>query len=105
MIPERVEKQIIQFGQQFNCIEKIILFGSRAVGDHSDRSDIDLAIVAPKMSQEEYLALIEKVENELETLLKIDLIKWETAPSTLKEEIHKHSFTLFERPKKDEHQL
>jgi len=32
-------------------VEAVILFGSRARGDHDERSDIDIAIRAPRMTR------------------------------------------------------
>ncbi len=42
-LDERIEKDIIGIAKK-NGIKKVILFGSRARGDHSERSDIDLAV-------------------------------------------------------------
>ncbi|UOR13831.1 nucleotidyltransferase domain-containing protein [Halobacillus amylolyticus] len=47
MIPIKLAKQIITIAEKFLVIEKIVLFGSRAYGDHQEDSDIDLAIIAP----------------------------------------------------------
>jgi predicted nucleotidyltransferase len=38
-------------------VTSVILFGSRAVGDHEDRSDIDIAISAPTLSRKELGAI------------------------------------------------
>ena len=38
----KVLQEIIQLAKK-NCVEKVILFGSRARGDYKERSDIDLA--------------------------------------------------------------
>ena len=73
--------------KRFPGIVKVMLFGSRAHGDFGKTSDIDLAVVAPELSQKDWLDFSEQVENELDTLLKIDLIRWETASSRLREEI------------------
>ena len=37
----KVLQEIIQLAKK-NCVEKVILFGSRARGDFKERSDIDL---------------------------------------------------------------
>ncbi len=51
--------------------QKFVLFGSRARGDHTDRSDIDLAIYGmPKQNQ----ALFWSDADDLDTLLKLDLV-------------------------------
>ena len=42
-VPERVIRDITRIARK-NNVEKIILFGSRARGDHTERSDIDLAV-------------------------------------------------------------
>lgn len=41
-IKGKVLQEIIQLAKK-NCVEKVILFGSRARGDFKERSDIDLA--------------------------------------------------------------
>ncbi len=51
--------------------EKIILFGSRARGDHHDRSDIDLAIYG---MPQDYQANFWSDVDDLPTLLKFDLV-------------------------------
>ena len=87
MINERVREQLQQVGERINTIDKIILFGSRAIGDHEEKSDIDLAFVAPKMTQEEWTELTFVLKEELDTLLFLDLIKHEEALKELKNEI------------------
>lgn len=42
-IPDRVLKDIITFAEKHN-VQKIILFGSRAKGTNTERSDIDIAV-------------------------------------------------------------
>ena len=42
-IPERVLKDISAFAKKYS-INKVILFGSRARGDNTERSDIDIAV-------------------------------------------------------------
>lgn len=43
-VPDRVLREIESFARQHQ-IEKVILFGSRANGTYSKRSDIDIAVV------------------------------------------------------------
>ncbi len=57
-------------------IDEIRLYGSRARGDHKERSDIDLAIVAPTASNEEWLKVPVIIEN-ADTLLKVDYIRFD----------------------------
>ena len=49
--------------------DKEVLFGSRARGDHKDRSDIDLAVYGGDFSR---LAL--EIDEETDTLLKFDIV-------------------------------
>lgn len=51
-------------------IEAIYLYGSRARGDHDERSDIDLAIDCPSASEEEWKA-VKKIADEADILLKV----------------------------------
>ena len=43
-VPDRVLKDIEIFAKTHD-IEKVILFGSRAKGNHTKRSDIDIAVL------------------------------------------------------------
>ncbi len=43
-IPQRVYRDIRLFAKKHD-VEKVILFGSRARGTHSERSDIDIAVL------------------------------------------------------------
>ncbi|MCC8028889.1 MAG: nucleotidyltransferase domain-containing protein [Lachnospiraceae bacterium] len=42
-IPERAVRDIVRFAKSHD-IGKVVLFGSRARGDHAERSDVDLAV-------------------------------------------------------------
>lgn len=57
----------------FDFIDAIYLYGSRARGDAAERSDIDLAIEAPKATQEDWNRINQVLEN-ADTLLKIDCV-------------------------------
>lgn len=94
MIEQRLIEQLSKVGQN-NNIHKIFLFGSRAIGDNTNKSDIDLAFVAPDMSKEEWLEFSDKLEDELDTLLFLDLIKFENAPVELKNEIIKYGKVIY----------
>lgn len=96
MLDERIVKQLINFGEKVEKIEKIILFGSRAIGDFEEKSDIDLAFVAPTMTEKEWTKLTFILEDELETLLRLDLIKYEDASDDLKDKINKSGKKLYE---------
>lgn len=42
-IPDKVRRDICRFARQ-RGVKKVILFGSRARGTHTERSDIDIAV-------------------------------------------------------------
>jgi predicted nucleotidyltransferase len=77
------------------CVEAIYLFGSRARGDHSERSDIDLAIVCPTASDSEWQKILDIIEN-ADTLLKIDCIRMDRVREpALQAAIHRDKKRLY----------
>ena len=66
-----LQSQIAQLGARYGA-QKIVLFGSRARGDNHPRSDIDLAIYG--MPEKQQASFYFAVEEELQTLLKFDLV-------------------------------
>lgn len=77
------------------CVERIVLFGSRAVGDNSPRADIDLAISAPTLTRWQFAELRVDAFETL-TLYWISLVHLEQTPDTLCERIEKQGKTLYE---------
>lgn len=75
--------------------EKIILFGSRARGDHKERSDIDLAVYG--LSKEDQSLFWSNIED-LPTLLQFDLVfvDRDTDPNLL-ENIEKDGVVIYEK--------
>jgi len=59
--------------EALSFIDAVYLYGSRARGDAKERSDIDLAIEAPKATQENWNQIHAIIEN-ADTLLKIDCV-------------------------------
>jgi predicted nucleotidyltransferase len=77
-------------------VEKIVLFGSRARGDHDPRSDIDLAVACPNAGDAEW-ATIWNIADDAPMLLAIDLVRLEHAGETLRREIDREGLVLYER--------
>lgn len=71
-----LDYQFISKLKMLSFVQEIWLFGSRARGDNQDRSDIDLAILCQEASDEEWLTLMEII-NEADTLLKVDCVRFE----------------------------
>lgn len=62
--------------KQLNFIHEIWLYGSWARGDAEDNSDIDLAIICPEASQDDWRK-VQKVVFEADALRKIDCIRFD----------------------------
>ena len=69
-LPDDLAPQLSALAQKYGA-RRLVLFGSRARGDHRPRSDIDLAIY--DMPEENRGAFWLEAE-ELPTLLKLDLV-------------------------------
>jgi uncharacterized protein len=79
-------------------VEAIYLYGSRARGDHSPRSDIDLAVLCPSASQKDWLKVLEIIE-ESDTLLQIDCLRLDELKDgdRLKEKILRQGKSLYQK--------
>jgi predicted nucleotidyltransferase len=51
--------------QKYTGIQKVLIYGSRAMGKHKPGSDIDLTLIAPDYGTDELL----KIETEIDDLL------------------------------------
>lgn len=81
-ILDRIRKVLASYLQ----IEKAMIIGSRAKGNYSAGSDIDIVIWGKNLDFSSYLRLIAELED-LEIPYKIDLIKYELIEN---EEMKKH---------------
>ncbi|MDE7292490.1 MAG: nucleotidyltransferase domain-containing protein [Treponemataceae bacterium] len=90
-LDKRVEDDIIRIAKKSN-VKKVILFGSRARGTNSERSDIDLAISGGNALEFYY-----DVEEEARTLLMFDVVDLDKGISEkLQAEIKKDGVVLYE---------
>ena len=78
-------------------VRRIILFGSRAVGDEQERSDIDLAISAPGLDAPGVARLRDAIST-TRTLFKISVTRIEDMPAALRSRVLALGRTLYERP-------
>jgi predicted nucleotidyltransferase len=91
-LPEKVESEIIRYAKK-NNIEKVILFGSRARGTNSERSDVDLAVIGGN-----YLDFYFDVEEEANTLLMFDVVNLNKKISEeLQKEIDRDGVVIYEK--------
>ena len=91
-IRDVVLKQIRDLAAQYGLC-KVILFGSRARGDFTERSDIDLAVSGGDISG---FALA--VDEETDTLLQYDVVNLDSrVDEALLENIEKDGKVLYEK--------
>ncbi|MGL4226976.1 MAG: nucleotidyltransferase domain-containing protein, partial [Rickettsia sp.] len=79
-------------------VNEIWLFGSRARGDNDERSDIDIAIISPNITDQEWLEVMDIMES-ADTLLKIDCVRFESTKisSELYENILKEKKIIYDK--------
>lgn len=80
------------------CIEKIIIFGSRAYHDEEPTSDIDIAIVSSILTRIELLQ-IKFIVDEVRTLLKLGIVHFNSNPKELQCRINKTGVIIYEQKK------
>ena len=91
-VPERVIRDITRIARK-NNVEKIILFGSRARGDHTERSDIDLAV-----SGGDFDGFYWDIKENVHSLLSIDTVELDKGISDeLKKEIERDGIIVYEK--------
>ena len=89
-----------------NFVDRIILYGSRARGDHKERSDIDIAIDCNKANENDWLTVL-NILDRIETLLKIDCVRYDTLMETnpLKKSIDKEGLILYSKEQEMNEQI
>ncbi|SFO21514.1 Nucleotidyltransferase domain-containing protein [Pseudobutyrivibrio sp. UC1225] len=91
-LKKNICEEIIKAAKR-NKVDKVILFGSRARGDYKERSDIDLAFCGGDSN-----AFILEVDEEIDTLLKFDIIDLERpVQKELLESIKKEGIVIYEK--------
>ena len=95
-LPPKIEEQIRSIAQKYPSIHKVVLFGSRARGDHRERSDIDLAVYTS--DGKDVTPFYFEIHDDTSTLLKFDIvfINSSTDKKSL-HEIEKDGVTIYEK--------
>lgn len=70
---DKVLYNIGQIALRYKNIKKVVLFGSRARGDNTEKSDYDIAVFADNMDFSKQAEFKNDIDN-IETLCKIDLV-------------------------------
>ena len=91
-LPDRILRELSSFAQKYS-ITKIILFGSRARGTNTERSDIDIAVYGGDFDNFYW-----DVKENTHSLLMFDIVQADTSVSdNLKQEIEKDGVVIYEK--------
>jgi predicted nucleotidyltransferase len=83
--------------RDFPEIRKVILFGSRAMGNHKQGSDVDLA-VQHTSNKDIISSLSSRLNQELPIPFKMDVIDYDTiANKNLLDHIKEHGVVIYEK--------
>jgi len=78
-------------------IGRVLIFGSRAKGCAKPGSDIDLAVIAPRMADPEFAQLWNEIDD-LPLVFKVDLLHWDRrANQALKDKIPREGCLFYAR--------
>lgn len=92
-------KKIIAIIEKYSSIQKVYVYGSRARGDYSKRSDLDLAFYGENISSKEINLLEDDLDN-LDTIITFDLINIDTIDKEkLSENIRREGVLIYDREK------
>ena len=91
-IPDVVLKDIAAFAEN-NSVEKVVLFGSRARGTNTERSDVDLAVYGG-----DFDSFYWNITDNVNSLLSFDVINADKNISEkLKMEIERDGIVIYEK--------
>lgn len=91
-IPDIVINEISHFAEE-SSVKMVVLFGSRAKGTNTERSDIDIAVYGG-----DFDSFYWNVMDNVNSLLSFDIIEGDTiASEDLKAEIAKDGIVIYEK--------
>ena len=91
-LPDRILRELSSFAQKYS-ITKIILFGSRARGTNTERSDVDIAVYGG-----DFDSFYWDVKEKTNSLLMFDIVQADAAISDeLKQEIERDGVIIYEK--------
>ena len=91
-LPERVLRDISLFAKKYS-VAKVILFGSRARGNNTERSDVDIIVYGG-----DFDSFYWEVKENMHSLLTFDVIEGDKGISEeLKEEIDRDGAVIYEK--------
>ncbi len=97
-ITEKSYKIILEYLNSQTFLDEVHIFGSRAVGNYRQGSDIDLVVMSPNISDD----LIQKLNYDLNEVLLIpyfvDVLNYDSIDNDeLKQEINKKSVLFYKK--------
>lgn len=91
-LPERISREISTFARK-HSVQKVILFGSRARGDNTERSDIDIAVYGG-----DFDAFYWDIKEKVHSLLMFDVVEMDNSVSKdLIGEIQRDGVIIYEK--------
>ena len=91
-LPDRILRELSLFAKKYS-VTKIILFGSRARGTNTERSDIDIAVYGGDFEHFYW-----DVKENVPSLLMFDVVQAdEKISDELKQEIERDGITIYEK--------
>lgn len=90
-LPDRILRELSAFAKKYS-VARIILFGSRARGTNTERSDIDIAVYGGDFDRFYW-----DVKEKIHSLLMFDIVQADAAISDeLKQEIERECVIIYE---------
>jgi len=89
--------QFLEDITRYKFVEALILFGSRALGDHEDRSDVDVAVCGRSITRLQW-ARIRDDAYSAQSLYWISLVHFDRNPLALRERITNTGIPIYVRP-------
>ncbi len=100
-LSDRIRADMGQVFAHYPAIERVLIFGSRAKGGARPGSDIDLAVIAPEMTDAEFARLWNAIDD-LPLVFKVDLLHWDRLANTrLKDKIPREGCLFYARSTDD----
>ena len=91
-LPQSIQ-QLVSYLAGSDSVSKIILFGSRARGDHRDNSDFDIAVCV--QNKEKWHRLTSEIDQQPLTLLPVDLVDYDQVSEDYRKNIDKEGVVLY----------
>lgn len=93
-LPASVQRLVTQLLTQVKA-DKIVLFGSRARGDHRENSDFDIAVALPPGEETAFRRFVLDLDEMPLTLFGVDLVNMNTLDQAYLENIHRDGKVLY----------